>query len=97
MRHFGTARDTVKDGPFGCKTRAGQQSAAECLEAYPGSEVGRWQLQQREQVYARWVTRRRHHHAHAADVASCIMNATNGSRMPGRLRAAADVLVNYKH
>jgi hypothetical protein len=55
MRHFGTARDAVQDGPFGYKTRAGQQSAAECLEAYPGSEVRRWQLQQKEQVYARWV------------------------------------------
>lgn len=55
MRHFGTARDVVRDGPFGCKTRAGVESAAECLEAYPGSEIGRWQLQQREEVYARWV------------------------------------------
>jgi hypothetical protein len=55
MRHFGTARDALKDGPFGCKTRAGQESAAECLEAYPGSEIGRWQLQQREEVYARYV------------------------------------------
>ncbi|KAF6255181.1 hypothetical protein COO60DRAFT_241792 [Scenedesmus sp. NREL 46B-D3] len=52
MRHFGTARDAVRDGPFGCKARAGQESAAECLAAYPGSEIGRWQLQQREQVYA---------------------------------------------
>ncbi|WIA10245.1 hypothetical protein OEZ85_010445 [Tetradesmus obliquus] len=52
MRHFGTARDVVRDGPFGCKTRAGVESAAECLEAYPGSEIGRWQLQQREEVYA---------------------------------------------
>jgi hypothetical protein len=55
MRHFGTARDAVKDGPFGCKTKAGIQSAAECLEAYPGSEIGRWQLQQQEAVYARCV------------------------------------------
>eukprot|EP00879_Flechtneria_rotunda_P013223 GHRR01013808.1.p1 GENE.GHRR01013808.1~~GHRR01013808.1.p1 ORF type:complete len:233 (+),score=43.48 GHRR01013808.1:312-1010(+) len=51
-RHFGTARDPVQQGPFGSKTKASQESAAECMATYPDSEIGRWKLEKCEEVYA---------------------------------------------
>eukprot|EP00879_Flechtneria_rotunda_P021440 GHRR01022597.1.p1 GENE.GHRR01022597.1~~GHRR01022597.1.p1 ORF type:complete len:249 (+),score=55.78 GHRR01022597.1:312-1058(+) len=55
-RHFGTARDPVQQGPFGSKTKASQESAAECMATYPDSEIGRWKLEKCEEVYARYAS-----------------------------------------
>jgi hypothetical protein len=55
VRRFGTARDPLPQGPFGCKSRGGQERAADCFNALPDSEVARWQLERAEDVYLRWV------------------------------------------
>lgn len=52
-KHFGSARDSVPQGPFGAKTKASLQSAEECIRCYPESEIARWKLEQEEEVYAR--------------------------------------------
>lgn len=52
-RHFGTARDASWQGPFGCKSKASQQSAADCMASYPDSELGRWKLETSEVIYSR--------------------------------------------
>lgn len=58
-KHFGSARDPTQQGPFGCKTKVGQQSAADCLSAYPASDIARWRLEKSEDVYERYYV---HHH-----------------------------------
>ena len=54
VRHFGSARDPPHEGPFGCKTRAGLEAAADCLKSLPGSEIARWRQEREEDVYIRW-------------------------------------------
>jgi hypothetical protein len=52
-KHFGTAHDRVPEGPFGCKTKASKESAADCTHCYPDSTTARWQLARKEGIYAR--------------------------------------------
>lgn len=53
-RHHGAARDDVpKDTVFGCKTKASSESAAECMQMHPASEIRRWKLEQSETIYSR--------------------------------------------
>jgi hypothetical protein len=63
-RRHGLANDDVcaEDKVFGCKSKASKESAAECMQSYPDSEIGRWKLEQSETVYSRcaclWMVRR---------------------------------------
>lgn len=52
-KHFAAAQGPPHAGPFGRKTRAGVESAADCLKSLPDSEVGRWRQERAEDVYLR--------------------------------------------
>lgn len=43
----------AEDKVFGCKSKASKESAAECMQSYSDSEIGRWKLEQSETVYSR--------------------------------------------
>lgn len=53
VRHFGTARDPLKQGPFGCETKVGVESAADCFKALPDSEIARWKQERAEDIFIR--------------------------------------------
>jgi hypothetical protein len=53
-RHHGTAADPLPAGPFGSKSKASSESAAQCMRTAPETEIARWKLERAEQVYARW-------------------------------------------
>ncbi|KAG2450939.1 hypothetical protein HYH02_004212 [Chlamydomonas schloesseri] len=53
VRHPGQADDPTPQGPFGVKSAAsGGQNINEALKNYPDSELARWQLEQKEGIYA---------------------------------------------
>jgi hypothetical protein len=53
-RHHGAAADPLPAGPFGSKSKASGESAAQCMQVEPTTEIAKWKLERSEQVYARW-------------------------------------------
>ncbi len=52
-RHYGAADDPVPEGPFGAVSKTDESVAATLKGNFPTTEMGRWQLEQSEDVYAR--------------------------------------------
>ena len=52
-RHPGAARDALPGGTAGCKSTFGE-SAAQCMQVEPATDISRWQLGKAESIYARW-------------------------------------------
>jgi hypothetical protein len=55
VKHYGLADDVhpvPKDG-FGVRSDKEHSSVAQQLKGYPDTEIGRWQLEQAESIYAR--------------------------------------------
>ncbi|GBF97983.1 flagella associated protein [Raphidocelis subcapitata] len=50
-RRPGAGLDAPRDGPFGCRSAVGLESAADCLRALPESDAARWRLERAEDVY----------------------------------------------
>jgi len=53
IRHFGAAEDPIPEGPFGDRTvsKPGDTVAENMKGTYPSTEMGRWALEQAEDVY----------------------------------------------
>jgi hypothetical protein len=54
-RHPGAAADPLPTGPFGSRSQASGESAAQCMQIEPRTEIAKWELERSEQVYARWA------------------------------------------